>query len=98
MVRIREAEVAHRGAVVNVKLAQRPSRKRQPHQSRGNPDTIRANNLAKASARRRLSHLHPDEYELLLADERHKRGLPPKPLRRPEGAFLHAVETDSAAS
>lgn len=62
--------------------------------SKGNPKTRRKVEAAKRRALRRLRHAHPEEYELLLANERGKVGLEPVPLGR---AVMVGTVIDSTA-
>jgi len=51
--------------------------------SKGNAATIRARRNAEDAAMRRLKHIYPAVYRILLAEERAKRQLDPLPLTAP---------------
>lgn len=71
--------------------------------SRGNPATVRARRNAEDAAMRRLRHIYPAVYRIILAEERAKRSLDPLPLSAPtDGDLLaelrEAVKTLEAQS
>lgn len=71
--------------------------------SKGSAATVRARRNAEDAAMRRLKHIYPAVYRLVLADERAKRGLDPLPLSAPtDGDLLaelrEAVKTLEAQS
>jgi hypothetical protein len=58
--------------------------------SRGSAATVRARRNAEDAAMRRLKHIYPAVYRILLAEERAKRELDPLPLSAPTDGDLLA--------
>jgi hypothetical protein len=58
--------------------------------SRGSAATVRARRNSEDAAMRRLKHIYPAVYRIILAEERAKRGLDPLPLSAPTDGDLLA--------
>lgn len=71
-------EVMHRGKVTGVRNARKPKR------SKGDSETKTKAEQAKRRAMRRLKHIFPEVFSVLLAEERAAIGMEPWPLERLE--------------
>jgi len=71
--RLRELETVHRATLHTVPV-RGANRRRRHRPKRTNPATV---DLARRAAQRRLARLFPEVYDVLYAEERAARGLPP---------------------
>lgn len=91
--RLRHLTIADGTGVAHVTLSRRKGKKVvRPRGQRGSDDTRRLAHAAREAARKRLAQIYAETYDILYADERHKRGLPIVPKRVPEGAFAAKVD------
>ena len=89
LARVRQLEVMHRGRQATIIVPKAP----KPASSRGSKATKRKVEHSRRAAARRLINLYRDVYDVLVDDERHKRGLLPIPRVAPEGCHVSAIET-----
>lgn len=84
---VKEVEIAVRGGKTSFAVPQRKKRA-----NKGRQDTRRKVEHAKNRAMRRLRFLHPETFDVLYAEERHRLGLQPVPSRERDH-LVNAVAT-----
>jgi len=91
--RVKQIEVLHRAQRIPIKV--KPSKVKNKKKKRTPEQIVRSHAVTRAKYRAmtRLKSVYPDMYDVLYAEERHRRGLDPVPRRSPEGACYTAVVT-----